>query len=1273
MDRLTSLLDRYATAEPRRAHGGLYALSGFDYQLRNYLADLVAMLLRQPIATESIFGSFETLSDYVRNDADNTVCVQVKTRITRSTLVDAAREFVKVDAFLEREDTDLWRQTFYEVVGGTRGDDLGWDDLSIPPADGERFQQIRATRIKPIRIEPDPWWKLIVLLFPHIKDPFGFARWALERCLSVGTLTGAISELRNEIAERLGAERQPQIRAARVVSAADVCDTSPSNDDIVLAKTPTLDHVRNGQFMSRWHRVEQLLGVLDAISERNVRAIDQNELNVLWIDGRSGVGKSVLLLQLMQYVVRERGAAVVWLDRAMRQLPVFLSQLATTTATHPAPDFVFVDDLYDPQSRDDFDVHDAVTTLVRGAGMRWPVVVTCGPTEFRDAFERDCRGEGFRVHDWELPPLEPQETLAVREWFRERFGRVPNPGSAARQDGALFLSVMFELQHGDLRPFAHRFRIRMEEQHLVEALRVPLALNRLYVWSPAHWLTDDERRRLRVLNQDGDFAVLPGEENGGLLRLTHPHLSDAIYSAIYGENASNRAADLGHAFTRSLGDSLPTAMRLLRATSSGGSRMATVDAAYLATEMLSSWRATLARYPPLPRSSVAEMWSLWARWSTRERHVSAALDTDDPVAKSADALAATGRYRKWASVWLQLWDCRPGDSMLLSLASWWLHENRSEYGWARVWCVVTEHTVAAESNSSDTAAVSVLLEMGWSWLNADREVRGWTRVWEVMLKHRTRLDSVAAEEIVARGREWQRDHQSAIDWNYVWQALYELELVPTARQVDRQWIESIGLQWLLTQGDNPGWPFVWQKLGRKVTSVDAIFQPLIQLAEDWLGSHIDDPAWPYVRVALARARGRKGQIGSAELSAIVQVVVAHGTSRWRSVFHQLIRAPSLTDEDRFRLIEVSRRWLFEDLDVDTLASLWEINFRWLMQNSSLDLLDQEVTLGLRLLSDTELGTWQTIWSSLNAYIARCEVKPQRMIEEISLIAAHWLRTPHHMQRSYWINVYVDALRLGLGANPSFARMVLTAIPEAPSSSLLVGIQVAIRHAPADGPFVVLTRAIERWFQYDGVEAFENTLSWLKFDRGIRQRLAEEPGEYLAEVRAALDAYRPHGVERWNEIRQLYIERRSVVGRIVRTTSILRLKKGYVVDIGVKAFLPLEEADIRPVKNMSRLVGRQLELVITRVDDIRMRVDVSHRRVLQQRRLQWYANAVEGDIVEAVVQRVGKWGVDVEIGTVDARLAIKSQDDVKKFSSGMSIRARIQQIDRETGYVVLEML
>ncbi|MFL6248244.1 MAG: hypothetical protein ACJ74H_19625 [Thermoanaerobaculia bacterium] len=1272
MDRLTSLLDRYATAEPRRAHGGLYALSGFDYQLRNYLADLVSMLLRQPIATESIFGAFETLSDYVRNDADNTVCVQVKTRITRSTLVDAAREFVKVDAFLEREDPALWRQTFYEVVGGTRGDDLGWDDLSVPPADGERFRQMRATRMKAIRIEPDPWWKLIVLLFPHVKDPFGFARWALERCLSVGTSIGEIAELRNEIAERLGAERQPQIQAPRFVSAADVCDTSPSNDDIVLAKTPTLDHVRSGQFMPRQRHVEQLVAVLDTISERNVRAIDQNELNVLWIDGRSGVGKSVLLLQLLQYVVRERGAAVVWLDRAMRRLPLFLSQLAATTRTHPAPDFVFVDDLYDPQSRDDFDVHDAVTTLVRGGGMRWPVLVTCGPTEFRDAFERDCRGEGFRVYEWELPPLKPQETLAVREWFRQRFGRVSKTGSAARQDRALFLSLMFELQHGDLRPFAHRFRIRIEEQHLVEALRVPLALNRLYVWSPTHWFTDDERRRLRVLNQDGDFAILPGEESGGLLRLTHPHLSDAIYSTIYGENASDRAADLVHAFARALADSMPTAMRLLRATSSGGSRMAKVDAAELATGMISGWRATLARHPPLPRSSVAEMWSLWARWSTRERHVTAALGTDDPVSESADALAAAGGYRRWASVWLRLWDSRPGDSMLVSLARWWLDGNRREYGWARVWCVVTDHAVAAESNSSDTGAVSVLLEMGWLWLNADREAPGWTRVWEVMLKHRTRLDGVAAQEIVARGRDWQRDHPTAIDWNYVWQALYELELSPTARQVDRQWIESIGLERMLMQPDNPGWPFVWQKLGRKVTSTDAIYRTLIQLAEQWLASHIDDPAWPYVRVALARTRGRKGQIRSEELSVIVDVVVAQEALRWHSVFHLLIVAPSLTAEDRLRLIKVGRPWLFEDVDAETVAPLWEIIFRWLLTNAPLDTLDQEVAIGMRLLADIELPIWSTIWISLNTYLRRA-TRPHPMVDEMKHIAKHRLGTLHHMQRADWINIYVDAMRLGLGTDPSFAYLVFTALPHLPTYSLLVGVQVALRHAPSAGPLSLLSRAIERWFQHYS-ETFEGTSSWLKFDRCVRDRFAVEPGEYLSEVRATLDACRPDGVERWNVIRQMYVDRQSVEGRIVKTTSIKKKKEGFLVDIGITAFLPLEEADIRPTRNRHSLVGRQMEFAITRFDEALLQVDVSHKRILQQRRVQWYAKALEGDVVDAVVRRVGEFIADVEIGCVDAHLVVRSSGDSKDpLISGMSIRAKILLIDRETGEVTVEVL
>lgn len=117
---LTPLLEDYIRAQPNRALGGVRALSGFEYQVRAYLADFARALVDgTSLADEGeVFANaMEALSDHTRRDGAATVCVQVKRTLTRQTLADAAGEFVLVDEFLEQQLRPAERvQIRYECV-----------------------------------------------------------------------------------------------------------------------------------------------------------------------------------------------------------------------------------------------------------------------------------------------------------------------------------------------------------------------------------------------------------------------------------------------------------------------------------------------------------------------------------------------------------------------------------------------------------------------------------------------------------------------------------------------------------------------------------------------------------------------------------------------------------------------------------------------------------------------------------------------------------------------------------------------------------------------------------------------------------------------------------------------------------------------------------------------------------------------------------------------------------------------------------------------------
>lgn len=101
---LRRLLTEYAKAEPRRALGGLYALAGFDFQLRVYVAKLAEDLAGGDDISGAGAVFIEALSDLAKTDSQGLVCIQVKRTLTPAALKSAADEALAIDRFLSTQD-----------------------------------------------------------------------------------------------------------------------------------------------------------------------------------------------------------------------------------------------------------------------------------------------------------------------------------------------------------------------------------------------------------------------------------------------------------------------------------------------------------------------------------------------------------------------------------------------------------------------------------------------------------------------------------------------------------------------------------------------------------------------------------------------------------------------------------------------------------------------------------------------------------------------------------------------------------------------------------------------------------------------------------------------------------------------------------------------------------------------------------------------------------------------------------------------------------------
>lgn len=128
------------------------------------------------------------------------------------------------------------------------------------------------------------------------------------------------------------------------------------------------------------------------------------------------------------------------------------------------------------------------------------------------------------------------------------------------------------------------------------------------------------------------------------------------------------------------------------------------------------------------------------------------------------------------------------------------------------------------------------------------------------------------------------------------------------------------------------------------------------------------------------------------------------------------------------------------------------------------------------------------------------------------------------------------------------------------------------------------------------------------------------------------------MEIWDKMRQLFEQGAALDGKVIS-----KIKGGLIVDIGVKAFLPGSQADIRPTRQMDHLIGRSFPMKIIKLDHRRGNVVVSRRAYLEesreQRRQTTLAGLEEGKVIQGTVKNITEYGAFVDMGGLDGLLHI----------------------------------
>jgi small subunit ribosomal protein S1 len=115
------------------------------------------------------------------------------------------------------------------------------------------------------------------------------------------------------------------------------------------------------------------------------------------------------------------------------------------------------------------------------------------------------------------------------------------------------------------------------------------------------------------------------------------------------------------------------------------------------------------------------------------------------------------------------------------------------------------------------------------------------------------------------------------------------------------------------------------------------------------------------------------------------------------------------------------------------------------------------------------------------------------------------------------------------------------------------------------------------------------------------------------------------------------------GKPVEGTVIAKVKGGLSVDIGVKAFLPGSQVDIRPTKNLDKFIGKKMEFKVIKFNKKRGNIVLSRRAILAEERGklrdETLGQITEGMIVKGIVKNITDYGAFIDLGGVDGLLHI----------------------------------
>jgi len=191
-------------------------------------------------------------------------------------------------------------------------------------------------------------------------------------------------------------------------------------------------------------------------------------------------------------------------------------------------------------------------------------------------------------------------------------------------------------------------------------------------------------------------------------------------------------------------------------------------------------------------------------------------------------------------------------------------------------------------------------------------------------------------------------------------------------------------------------------------------------------------------------------------------------------------------------------------------------------------------------------------------------------------------------------------------------------------------------------------------------------------------VAYQPGdslEVMIDRRGEMEGYillsheRASRIRAWETLDKAHREGLIVSGRVTG-----RVKGGLSVDVGLNAFMPSTQVDIRPVHNLDAFIGMDIAVKVLKLNRRRNNIVVSRKAVLEEelqaRKQALLEHLKEGDLVTGVVKNLTEYGAFIDLGGIDGLLHVSDisygrvahPQDVLQV--GQEITVKVLKFDRE---------